>query len=185
MEGTSLDYHATAPLCVYAGCEFWAGRGVVGDFLLPSAFVILAGTSCLHEQKWNIQTCTQRRTGDVSPPPADPVTSGMTNRPQVCESGDLVCATEALLTTFPQTTITRMSLFSDRQWWNLAVCICIPSQESEEKLFVLWAFFQTWHECLKGNIWTEFRKIFEKHMLAFWQKHNIYASIFMAVSCKS
>lgn len=57
-------------------------------------------------------------------PPTDPVTSGVTNHRQVCESGDLVCVVAvALLTSFAQAT-TQMSVLSDQQPTLEFVCLC-------------------------------------------------------------
>lgn len=107
-------------------------------------------------------------------PPADPVTSEMTNHRQVCESGDLVCVVAvALLTGFARVA-TRMSVLRDQQptleFGHLCACVfvCSLSGVGEGSICII-APFQN----KKAIFVTKFRRVFAKHVLTLQQKHNI------------
>lgn len=148
MEGASLNCN-----CAYmqAVSSVLAEELLDGHFLPPSTFVILTESSCLREQKWNVQTSTQRSVGNVTPLTDDLVTYGMTNRPQVCESGDLVCATEALLTAFPQTTVS-FRIDNDGIWLGF-VCVSVFPLWLFFKINMAWMFKRKYLNWIQKNVW--------------------------------
>lgn len=148
MEGTSLNNNATmAPtiLCrLWVLC--WQKSCWTATFFRPAHLWSWRGTSCLPEEKWNIQTSAQSSVGDVTPPILhDPVTSGMTNQPQVCESGDLVSATEALPTNYDGTDVLRnLAIFVCLcVLVCVSVCVCLfSSLESDREIVVFVALYK-------------------------------------------
>lgn len=107
----------------------------------PTVFV-LGRNSCSSEETWNVQnslwkthTHKCRWSNTIL---TDSVTSGMTNRPCVAESHDLIHVCEAALQTgFPQTLKTRMSYLIDQNstlaFGCLLECVCVCVGKSQRK----------------------------------------------------